>query len=76
MLVLYHVSRQAVFHYFLPDDRKQDDATTAEHSKQIIGLLQNRALLFADMITIWENTDDFAEQYRCASYVVVIMNSR
>ena len=32
ILALYHVSRHAVFNYFLSDDRKQDATTTAEHS--------------------------------------------
>ena len=30
------VSRQVVFHSFLYDERKQDAATTSEHSKRII----------------------------------------
>ena len=46
-------SDQAVFSYFLSCDRKQYSATTDEHSKRIIDLLENRTVLFDDMSNIW-----------------------
>ena len=52
LLASYHVSCQEVFNYLFSYDRKQDVSTTAEHSKRIIGLLQNITVLFADMINI------------------------
>ena len=39
--------RQAVIHYFLSDDIKQDAATTDSCSKYIVELLQNRQLIFS-----------------------------
>ena len=60
-------SRHAVFHSFLSDDSKQDAATTTAHSKRLISLLKNKQVLTTSLITIWENTDGCAEQYRCAS---------
>ena len=67
-----HVSCQAVFNSFLSDERKQDDATTAEHSKHIIELLQKITVFFSNMITIWENNDGCAEQYRCATELYLL----
>ena len=54
--------RHAVFHSFLSDDRKQDAATTTEHSKRLISLLNNKQVLKTSLSTIWENTDSCAEQ--------------
>ena len=34
--------RHAVFHYFLSDDIKQDDATTTVHNKHLILLLKKK----------------------------------
>ena len=34
--------RHAVFNYFLYDERKQDSATTTEHSKSLIALLEDK----------------------------------
>ena len=59
--------RHAVFHSFLSDASKQDAATTTAHSKQLISLLKNKKVLTKSLSTIWENTDGFSEQYRCAS---------
>ena len=62
-------SRQlhAVFHYFLSDDNKQDSATTTAHRKRLISLIKEKKLLTTSLSTILENTDDCAEQYRCAT---------
>ena len=56
-----------MFHSFLSDDNKQDAVTTTAHSKLLISLINNKQVLTTSLRTIWENTDDFAEQYRCAS---------
>ena len=68
-----HVSRHAVLNYSFSDDRKQDDATTSEHSKRIIELLQNRTVLFADTSTIWENKDSCADQYFSATDLYLLL---
>ena len=59
------MSRYAVFHFPPSDYRKQDAATTYEHSKLIIELLQNRTVFLSDMSTIWGNMDGFSEKFRC-----------
>ena len=66
---LYTLSRprHAVFHSFLSDDGRQDAATTTAHSKRLISLLKNKQVLTTSLSTIWEKTDGYAEQYRCAS---------
>ena len=56
-----------MFHSFLSDDSKQDASTTTTHSKLLITLLKEKELLKSSLITIWENTDGCAEQYRYAS---------
>ena len=35
-------------------------------------MLQNRTVLFADMSNIWENTDGYTEQYRCATALYLL----
>ena len=52
---------------FLSDYRKQDNATTNSHSKRLIEILRERNLLASSLCTIWENTDDCAEQFICDS---------
>ena len=54
--------RHAVFHSFLSDDRKQDAATTTEHSKRLISLINNKQVLTTSLSKICENTDSCAEQ--------------
>ena len=49
--------RRAVFHSFLSNDSLQDAANTTAHSKRLISLLKEKALLASELITIWENTD-------------------
>ena len=51
---------------FSPDDIKQDAATTTAHRKRLIELLQECKVFKSALITLWENTDGYAEQYRCA----------
>ena len=41
---------------FLSDNRKQDSATTTEHSKRLIALLKDKKLLTTYLSKIWENT--------------------
>ena len=65
------MSRQAVFLFFIYDSKK-DTTTTAEHSKRIIELLQNRTVFFSDTSTIWENTDGRAEQYCCTTVLYLL----
>ena len=60
------------FTLFLSDDSKQDDATTTAHSKRFIPLLKNEKMLTTSLSTIWENTDGCAEQYRCASALLLM----
>ena len=45
--------RHEVFHSFLSDDNKQDDATTTAHRKRLISLLKNKKLLTTSLIKIW-----------------------
>ena len=42
----------------------------------MISLLKNKKVLTTSLITIWENTDDCAEKYRCASalYLMSVMS--
>ena len=65
-----------MFHSFLSDDSKQDSATTTAHSKRLISFLKKKQVLTTSLITIWENTDDCSEQYRCASalYLMSVMS--
>ena len=60
---------------FFSDYSKQDSATTTSHNKHLIELLKERKVLTSSLSTIWENTDGFAEQYRCASalYLMSVM---
>ena len=57
------------------DDSKQDSATTTLQSKILIELLKERKVLTYSLSTIWENTDGFADKYRCASalYLMSVM---
>ena len=64
--------QHAVFHSFLPDDSKQDAATTTAHSKQLILLLKNKQVLTKSLSTTCENNDGCAEQYRCASALYLL----
>ena len=68
--------RHAVFHSFLSEDTKQDAATTTEHRKRLIPLIKNQQVLTISLSAIWENTDGFTEQYRCASslYLMSVMS--
>ena len=61
-----------MFNYLLYDDRKQDTATTAAHSKRIIELFQKWTLLFDCIIKIWENTDGCTDQYCCATALYLL----
>ena len=53
-----------MFHLSLIDNSKEDSATTAAHSKQIIELLKNSKCLGDGHSTIWNNIDICAEHYR------------
>ena len=68
--------RHAVFHSFLTDNSKQYASTTTAHRKLLISFLKNKQVLTASLCTIWENTDDCAEQYRYASalYLMSVMS--
>ena len=70
--------RHAVFHSFLSDDSKHDNATTTAHSKRLISLLKNKKVFTTSLSTIWEDTDGCAEQYRCASalYLMSVISQR
>ena len=72
----YHVSVMQCLTLFLSDDSQQDTSTTTAHSKRLISLLNNKKVLKISLSTIWENTDGFAEQYRCASelYLISLMS--
>ena len=56
----------------MSDDSKKDATTTAEHSKNIIELLQNITVLLDDMSTIWENNYGCEEQYRCKTALYLL----
>ena len=64
--------RYAVFHSFLSDDSKQDADTNTAHINLLISLLKNKQVLTTSLSTIWENTDGYSEQYRCASALYLI----
>ena len=49
--------RHSVFHYFLYNDIKQDDAIVTAHSKRLIELLKEQKVMTSTLITIWENID-------------------
>ena len=68
--------RHAVFHSFLSDDSKHDDATNTTHRKRLISLLKNKQVLTISLSTIWENSDGCAEQYIFASalYLMSVMS--
>ena len=61
-LASYNVSHHVVFHYIMSDASKHDDSTTDAHIKHIVELFQNIIVLFANMSTIWDNTDGCTEQ--------------
>ena len=54
-LELGNFARHALFHSFLSYGSKQYSATTSNHSKHIIELLQKRKIIFADISNIWKN---------------------
>ena len=56
-----------MFNSLLSEDSKQDSATTTAHRKRLISFLKNKQVLTTSLSKIWENTDDCAEQYICAS---------
>ena len=59
--------RHEVFNSLLSNYGKQDYATTTAHSKRLISFLKDKQVLTTSLSTMWEKTDVFAEQYRCAS---------
>ena len=52
---------------FFSDDSKQDASTTTADSNRLIELLKNQKILMSALSKMWENTDDCAEKYRCAT---------
>ena len=68
--------RHAVLHSFLSDDSKHDAATTTAHRKRLIEFLIEKKVMTTSLVTIWGNTDDCVEQYRCASalYLMSVMS--
>ena len=68
--------RHAMFYYFLSENSKQDSATTTAYRKCFISLLKYKKVLTTSLSTIWENTDGFSKQYRCASalYLMSVMS--
>ena len=60
---------------FLSDNSKQGAATTTAHSNILISFLKDKQILTISLSTIWENTDGYSEQYRCASalYLMSVM---
>ena len=51
--------------FFLSDDGKQDYATATANIKRLVEPLKK--VLTSALSKIRQNTDDFAEQYGCAS---------
>ena len=66
------MSRHAVFHYFLLDDRKHYTEKTATNSKDIMGLLQNKKVLMTNKSTIWDNIYGCADKYRCTTVLYLL----
>ena len=62
----------------MSNDRKQDAATTTSHINFLIELLKNKNKLMSTLSTIWENTNDCSEQYRCATslYLMSVLSQR
>ena len=67
-----------MFHYFLSGDSKQYSATTNAHSNHLIEFLKIKNKLMSALSTIWENADGFADQYRCATalYLMLVLSQR
>ena len=61
-----------MFQSFLSDDGKLDASTTTAHSEHFVSLLKNQKLLIPYLSTICESTDGCAEQYICASEVLLM----
>ena len=63
--------------FFFSDDSKQDASTTTAYSNRVIELFKNQKKM-STLITIWENTDGCAEQYRCAIalYLMSVLSQR
>ena len=65
-----------MFHCFLSDDSKQYAAATTAQSKRLSDLLKKQKVLTSTLGKIWENTDGYAEYYRCALtlYMMSVMS--
>ena len=61
-----------MFHSFFSDESKQYAATTIAHIKRIITFFKQRNIMSAKLSTIWSNTDDCSENYRCATALYLI----
>ena len=59
-----------MFHSPLLDDNKKYAATNTAQRKRLIEMLKKK--LTSTLITIWENINDCAVQYRCASEIYLI----
>ena len=60
-LSLHSLIHNATFHSFLSNKIKQYAATTYEHIKWIIDLLNQFNIIATNASTIWENTDGCVE---------------
>ena len=56
-----------MFHLFLSDESRQDDATITANINRLIELLKIKNKLMSTLGTIWKNNDGCAEQYRCVA---------
>ena len=61
-----------MFHSFLSNYIKQDDSTTAVHSKRIMGILQIRTLMFSNMSTIWGYMGGYEVKHQCATALYLL----
>ena len=61
--------------FTISDNSRKNAATTTAHSKHLIELLKEK-ILTSSLSEIWENSDGFAEQYRCvlALYFTSVMS--
>ena len=65
-----------MFSHILLNDVVNTCCFLSNYINRLISLLNNKQVLTTSLITIWENTDVCAEQYRCASalYLMSVMS--
>ena len=69
----FHIhTNHDLFHLFLYYHSKQDAYITAVNRKQIMELLKKRKFMGSGITTIWDNIDECAEHYICATALYLL----